>query len=442
MVAVININAQTVITIKNMSRRDAYIRNESAKFDNKVVEIHKNGKTNLKIKLKSVKTQLKNNEISKAAADSLNINISEKNKKEIKEKVAVELKKYRKLISDYEKIREERTLSRSIRGKAITAIIIDEKVALKKEIEAINNRLEENKITKNEADKLKNETAEKHAKEIENKISEEELKVENQLQEFTDRQIANISVDSIDVELNYAHNPDKKRKTMKMTSERLSTYKKNIQESNKNRFYEAGVIAFGLNNVISNGKTSSDYKTWNSKFYEYGYTYKYRLTEAYSPFFFRWGASLLFNNLKTENNLYLVKTGNQTNLVTHLNNLKESRLKNVQLVFPVHFEIDFSKPSFIDGVKSYRHSNRKTFRLGLGGYGGVRVLSRQILKYEENGVSVKEKSTDHFNLNNFTYGLSGYLGYRSTSLYMKYDINTLFKNGNGRGISLGLRLEI
>jgi len=81
-------------------------------------------------------------------------------------------------------------------------------------------------------------------------------------------------------------------------------------------------------------------------------------------------------------------------------------------------------------------------RLGFGGYGGFRILSRQILKYEENGVSVKEKSTDHFNLNNFTYGLSGYLGYRSTSLYIKYDINTLFKNGNGRGISLGLRLEI
>jgi len=325
--------------------------------------------------------------------------------------------------------------------KAIEEIILEEKIALKKEVQSIEDQLSLKKITVFEAEKLKKEVANNHALNIEKRIALQDVELQKIIQDYADNQVATISVDSVEVEMLHGNARGKKwDRKEKMTVERLNRYKKIIAEHNLKRNDEQGVIAFGLNHVIIDNKLSKDYKIGSSKFYEYGYTYKYRLSKNPSPFYFKYGASLLFNNLKTTKNLYHIKSENETNLITHSKDLKVSRLKNVQLIFPVHFEVDLSKPDLVDGLESSR--KEKSFRFGLGGYGGVRLHTRQILKYEENGISVKEKSTDHFNLNNFTYGLSGYLGYRSTSLYMKYDINTLFKNGNGRGISLGLRLEI
>jgi hypothetical protein len=39
----------------------------------------------------------------------------------------------------------------------------------------------------------------------------------------------------------------------------------------------------------------------------------------------------------------------------------------------------------------------------------------------------KESKAD-FNVNNFVYGLSTYIGYKSTSLYLKYDLKPTFKD--------------
>lgn len=322
--------------------------------------------------------------------------------------------------------------------EAIKKIILEEKIALKKKIESIEMNVTSKKISKNQAEKLKTDVANNSAKNIENRIALEELKLKKILQEYTDHQIVKISVDSVNVETKYGNS--KRVSKYKMTTERFNRHENFIRENNKKRFFEQGVIAFGLNNVIVDGKLSSDFKTWSSRFYEFGYTFKSRLSKDLSPFYLKYGASLLINNLQTNKDQYFVKNGDKTNLAVFSNNLESARLKNIQLIFPVHFEVDFSKPDMVNGLKSSR--TERFFRFGLGGYGGFRLHSRQILKYRENGVSIKNKATDNFNLNNFTYGVSGYFGYRSISLYGKYDINTLFKNNDGRTVSLGLRLEI
>jgi hypothetical protein len=340
--------------------------------------------------------------------------------------------------SKYEIIKKHKYPSKEV-FKAIEKIILEEKIALKKEIKKIENNLNDSTITSLEAEKLKKMAATKHAKNIETRITAQNKVLQKIIQEYTTKKMASISVDSVEVVTKYGNKQNRIR-TYKMTVERFNRTKKAIKEYNLRRHNEQGVIAFGVTNVINNGKISSDYKTWNSKFYEYGYTFKYRLSKNPSPYYFKYGASLVFNNLKTTNNLYHEKSANETNLITHTNDLKVSRLKNVQLLFPFHFEVDLSKPDVINGIESSRRE--RSFRFGLGGYAGVRLHSKQTLKYEENGAIVKEKITDNFNLNNFTYGLSGYFGYRSTSLYVKYDINTLFKENDGRAVFLGLRLEI
>ena len=45
-------------------------------------------------------------------------------------------------------------------------------------------------------------------------------------------------------------------------------------------------------------------------------------------------------------------------------------------------------------------------------------------------------------MNTINYGLSAYVGYKSTSLYVKYDLNPLFKNSETRNISMGIRLDL
>ena len=64
------------------------------------------------------------------------------------------------------------------------------------------------------------------------------------------------------------------------------------------------------------------------------------------------------------------------------------------------------------------------------------------LEYKDvNGVDIKEVQYNNFNMNTINYGISTYLGYRSTSLYVKYDLNPLFKNTQTRNFSLGIRLD-
>jgi hypothetical protein len=122
-------------------------------------------------------------------------------------------------------------------------------------------------------------------------------------------------------------------------------------------------------------------------------------------------------------------------------NLKDSRFRNVYLTVPMHLEFDFTKSKDKDGKKIFR--SHESVRFGIGGYAGVRVKSKQKLCYELDGndVSIKEKGS--FNANDFIYGVSTYIGYKETSLYLKYDLNPLFKDNaiKQNNISLGVRFD-
>ena len=151
----------------------------------------------------------------------------------------------------------------------------------------------------------------------------------------------------------------------------------------------------------------------------------------------------MYNNLRPTDNRLFVKNGNQTELQTAAVDLKESRFRNVQLVFPAHLEFDFTpKKLSNDGTKTY-YRTHESFRVGLGGYGGFNLKSKQITRYELDGDKVKDKQKGDFNTSNFVYGLSGYIGYGQTSLYVKYDMNPLFKDNavDQNNISLGLRFD-
>ncbi|SFD09102.1 hypothetical protein [Flavobacterium phragmitis] len=306
----------------------------------------------------------------------------------------------------------------------IEKITKEEKEALKEEVEAVNVQLSEGKITQEQAEKRKKELAEARAVIMEEKIT----LAQNELNDLVQKKVdGKIKEDSSKVYMirwkSYKHDKDSIRGEKRTTSQ--------------------FVFAMGLNNTLADGKLQdSNYSFIGSHFYEWGFTYNSRLMKNDNLLHAKYGLSLMYNNIRPTNNRSFVVDGDQTNLVENPIHLTESRFRNVYLVAPVHLEFDFTRPTEKDGVKYFK--THKSFRFGVGGYAGINVKSKQILKYEEEDLKYKTRIKGDYNVNNFVYGLSSYIGYRELSLYFKYDLNPLFQDNliKENNISLGLRLDL
>lgn len=306
----------------------------------------------------------------------------------------------------------------------IEKITKEEKEALKEEVEAVNVQLSEGKITQEQADKRKKELAEARAVIMEEKITAAQNELNDLVQQKVD---GKIKEDSSKVYMiSFKH---KKRDKDSIYGEKRTT----------SQF----VFAMGLNNTLADGKLQdSNYRFMGSHFYEWGFTYNSRLLKNDNLLHAKYGLSLMYNNIRPTDNRSFVVDGDQTNLVTNPTHLTESRFRNVYLVAPVHLEFDFTKAQESNGKTYFR--THKSFRFGIGGYAGVNVKSKQILKFEEDDLKYKTTVKGDYNVNNFVYGLSSYIGYRELSLYFKYDLNPLFQDNlvKENNISLGLRLDL
>ncbi|MGV7107083.1 hypothetical protein [Flavobacterium sp. U410] len=319
----------------------------------------------------------------------------------------------------------------------IQTITAEEKKALKEEVAAIDKQIEDGKISKEDGEKLKLEIAKERAQNIETKVAAEESKLSQLVQDKVDGKIKENTVDQDTIELkkgrlviSYHAKADKSNKERKPKSEKRTT----------TQF----VFAAGLNNVITKGESlnDSDFRVWGSHFYEWGLTLNSRILKDHNLLHAKYGLSVMYNNLRPTDNRYFVKNGEVTELQAGAVDFDESRLRNVYLTAPVHLEFDFTpKKTNKDGESYFR--THESFRLGIGGYAGVRVKSKQILKYEEDDQKVKNKQKGDFNVSDFNYGLSAYIGYGEITLYAKYDINPLFKNNavDQNNISLGVRFD-
>nr|WP_294785221.1 hypothetical protein [uncultured Flavobacterium sp.] len=306
----------------------------------------------------------------------------------------------------------------------IEKITKEEKENLKQEVEAVNVQLSEGKITPEQADKRKKELAEARAVIIEEKVT----LAQNELNELVQKKVdGKIKEDSAKVYMirwkSYKHDKDSIRGEKRTTSQ--------------------FVFAMGLNNAMIDGKLQdSDYRFMGSHFYEWGFTYNSRLIKNHNLLHAKYGLSLMYNNLRPTDNRSFVVDGDQTNLEVNPVHLNESRFRNVYLVVPMHLEFDFTKPEENNGSKYFK--THKSFRFGIGGYAGVNVKSKQILKFEEDDLKYKTTIKGDYNVNNFVYGLSSYIGYRELSLYLKYDLNPIFQNNlvKENNVSLGLRVDL
>ncbi|WP_108866437.1 hypothetical protein [Aquimarina aquimarini] len=306
-------------------------------------------------------------------------------------------------------------------------IIQTEKDALKKEVEKINEKLANNKISREDAQQNKEIVAKKRALNIENRIAIIENKIalleRNGVEVFnsiTKNEINKYTVFGIDLrEQNKKEIPYDKRTTSSV------------------------VMALGFNNAIVDGQSleDSDYRILGSRFFEIGWAWKTRVFKNTNFLRVKYGISYTSNGLKIRNNKYFVENGNQTVLEEFRVELDKSKFRMDNLVIPVHFELGPSKVK--ETENSIRYDTNNKFRIGLGGYAGFNISTRQKLKYKENGNRIKDKIKKDYNTNKIIYGVSAYIGFSDVSLYAKYDISPIFKNAEveQNNVSLGLRFD-
>jgi hypothetical protein len=173
-----------------------------------------------------------------------------------------------------------------------------------------------------------------------------------------------------------------------------------------------------------------------------GFTNNYRLFKDKHLLKLRYGLSVVYNNLRPKENQLFVENGSQTNLETSSFALNDSRFRTVQLNLPLYLEFDFS-PSVLSKENNKLFKSKRGFKLGLGGYVGANISTRQYLEYRENGHRVELLERGDFNTHDIAYGVGAYIGYKSWSIYTKYDLNTVFKDNSKdlNNISFGIRLN-
>ena len=322
---------------------------------------------------------------------------------------------------------QEKTFEQKAKEIAINikTIANEEKKALKAEIEALDKEVESGKMSKQDADLAKTKIAEERAKNIETRTAEYELAL---------RELITNQVQTIDTDTTIAVN----NVNINIKS------KKNDPNKSENRTTSQLVFATGFNNLVTDGAiANSEFGYARSTFYEWGLTWNTRLSKNSNLLHFKYGVGFMYNMLHATENRVFAEIGDKTILVDAGVDTKANKtyFKNVYFVVPMHLEFDFSKTSTVDDKKVFK--SHKGARFGIGGFVGVNTNSKQFMRYNQDGHKISVRDKGDFNVNDFTYGLSTYIGYKQTSLYLKYDLNPMFKNNaiDQNNISLGIRFD-
>lgn len=315
-------------------------------------------------------------------------------------------------------------------------ITLQEKEALKQEVSVINERFEIGEITEEKAAELKENAAKKRALNIEDRIAiidnQIALLERNKGVVLKEKKEISIIDDGVGISINIGDEPF----VLFENKSKVPVYDR--------RTYSDFVVAVGFNNAIIEGESFGDspYKLAGSRFFEMGWAWRTRVFKNSNFLRFNYGFSFQFNGFKPKDNQYFVVNDDQTELEEFEFDLNKSKLRVDNLVFPVHFEFGPSK--LVRSDEKIRYSLKDQLRIGIGGYGGFNIGSRQKLKYKIDGARVKDKLNRDYNVNDLIYGLSAYIGVEGVLLYAKYDLNPIFDDAviEQRNISLGLRFDL
>ncbi|MBC5773416.1 PorT family protein [Pontibacter sp. KCTC 32443] len=176
-----------------------------------------------------------------------------------------------------------------------------------------------------------------------------------------------------------------------------------------------------------------DLKPWGSRYVSLNSHLISQIGGKESPFYLVSGFEFAFNNYMFDKN-YIIEDKEDNTVFTKVTEIsyEKSKLATSSVNVPL-----------MPMLKFKRSNGKEGFHIGAGGFAGYRLGSHSKVKFEEEGHTKKDKDHGSFNLSDFQYGLTGVVGYNDLSLFVKYNMNDLFKENRGPQVSVisfGLRL--
>lgn len=317
----------------------------------------------------------------------------------------------------------------------IDSITNTEKSILKKELKAIDKKLEKKDISREDADAEKKERASFRAKRINDAVFLEEQNLQTLIKNKVNGKLD-------------AEQDEPKSGFMSSAFEAENFYKDSITGLKvEKRLTTQFVLALGMNSVLNDGGGfyGDGFRVNPIGFGELGFTFKYRLKENTNLWNFKFGLSMMANELRPENNNDIVVTNqNQTTIEDAGFDIIRSRFTNTYLSIPLHLELDFSKPKYNSKTDQTYLRSQTGFRVGLGGFVAFRIHTNQIIRFDEDGKRNRLFQQDDFNVNTLNFGPSAYIGYDDFSIFATYSVHPIFKNNpvDVNSLSIALRMDI
>lgn len=209
--------------------------------------------------------------------------------------------------------------------------------------------------------------------------------------------------------------------------------------ANKEKSYKATHTGFdidlGVNTLINTDESQDvpNLRPLGSRYVSLNWRINSQVGGQKSPFHIVSGLEFSFNNYMFERN-YIVEAADDVTQFTRVEDIdfEKSKLTHSAVNIPLMAMLHFKRENGKDG-----------FMIGAGGFAGYRLGSHTKQKYRQDGKTEKDKTRDSFNLSDFQYGLEGVVGYGALDLFAKYNMNELFKDGQGpqaNTLSFGFRL--
>ena len=199
------------------------------------------------------------------------------------------------------------------------------------------------------------------------------------------------------------------------------------------------ILDVGLNALVNQrpgaGQSAVDLRPGGSRYVNIGLDYAQRLGGRRSPVSLVLGPEFAFNNYMLNGNDKWINRNGATGVVRETDPTRQydkTKLATAAVNLPLLLQLQLHDAHY-----------KPTFLLAAGGFVGYRLGSWTKLKYTNEGATYKDKDHGSYNLEDFQYGLQGSIGYGDLQLFAKYNLNRLFRAGQGpdaQVLSFGVRL--
>ena len=238
----------------------------------------------------------------------------------------------------------------------------------------------------------------------------------------------------IDVEIEEKDGNTKVDVNVPNRSERDSIRTSNAKKSYKSTRYNFDVD-LGLNTFLNTkSQQVPDLKPLGSRYVSLNWHLNSQIGGRKSPLYLMSGLEFAFNNYMFDRNFVIEEDLNDVTFFRRELeiNYDKSKLTHSSVNVPL-----------VPMLKFKRQNGKEGFKIGAGPFAGYRLGAHSKFKFEDGGKTQKEKVRSSYNLSDFQYGLTGVVGYGNLDLFVKYNMNDLFKDNRGPDanvISFGLRL--